>query len=128
LIEWPALVHFAALFTSRTTDWESVAATALRHRPARRCAPQPDYLVGRLMAHDASNWITYAGLAHASALVGLLATLVLTDLPGVACASTALTAGVITEAVLTLLGVFRRQLGSAAGGSGSRSPRSHRAE
>jgi hypothetical protein len=33
LIVWPVLIQLAALFTSPTTDWESVAATALREHP-----------------------------------------------------------------------------------------------
>ena len=33
LIVWPVLIQLTALFTSPTTDWESVAATALRDGP-----------------------------------------------------------------------------------------------
>lgn len=33
LIVWPVLIQLAALFTSPTTDWESVTATALRRTP-----------------------------------------------------------------------------------------------
>ena len=36
LIVWPVLIQFAALFTSPTTDWESVAAKALRDSPHSR--------------------------------------------------------------------------------------------
>jgi hypothetical protein len=36
LIVWPVLIQLAALFTSPTTDWESVAATALRGDPRSR--------------------------------------------------------------------------------------------
>jgi hypothetical protein len=39
LIVWPVLIQLTALFTSPTTDWESVAATALRDNPRGR-APQ----------------------------------------------------------------------------------------
>jgi len=54
LIVWPVLVQLVALFTSPTTDWESVAAAALRDDPRNR-AP----------------WRLTAGLA--AALTGLLA-------------------------------------------------------
>jgi hypothetical protein len=39
LIVWPVLIQFAPLFTSPTTDWESVAATALT-ADRRSRAPQ----------------------------------------------------------------------------------------
>jgi hypothetical protein len=36
LIVWPVLIQLTALFTAPTTDWESVAATALREDPRGR--------------------------------------------------------------------------------------------
>jgi hypothetical protein len=163
LIVWPVLIQFAALFTSPTTDWESVAATGLRadrrSRGPRRLTvwlaaaatalfglalaggladvfvrdllavpdaaadlgmrwiwvllPLPAiwlaraYFRGGVMASDATTWVSYAGVAHAIVLVGVLAVLVLTTLPGVACAAIALTAGVLTEAALTGFGMAR---------------------
>jgi hypothetical protein len=65
------------------------------------------YFRGGVMANDATAWISYAGLAHATVLVGVLAGLTSTTLPGVACAAIALTAGVLTEAALTLVGMAR---------------------
>jgi hypothetical protein len=47
LVVWPVLIQFAALFTSPTTDWESVAANALR---ADRRSPDPQRLTGWLAA------------------------------------------------------------------------------
>jgi hypothetical protein len=128
LIVWPVLVQFAALFTSPTTDWESVAATALK-ADRRSRAPQrltvwlastvtalfalgiasgladlfvrqllavPDpaadlgmrwiwvllplpavwlaraYFRGGVMANDSTAWLSYAGLAHAIVVIGVL--------------------------------------------------------
>jgi hypothetical protein len=179
LIVWPVLIQFAALFTSPTTDWESVAATALRADRGTR-APRrltiwlatavtvlfavgfasgtadlfvrellavPDraadlglrwawillplpaawltraYLRGAVMAHDATRWLSYAALVHVFVLVGLLLLLVPTALPGVACAATALTAGVLAETVSTLLGKARSELTTRpAGTRGHRPP------
>jgi hypothetical protein len=57
------------------------------------------------MANDSAARLSYVGLAHASVLVGVLARLVPTTLPGVGCAAVALSAGALTEAAPILLGM-----------------------
>jgi hypothetical protein len=157
LVVWPVLIQLAALFTSPTTDWEAVAATALHDGPGSRTPAQvtawlaatiaalftvvvlagpaelfvrgllavPDdaaglglswlwlllplpalwvtraYLRGVVMAAGGHRWLSYAGAGHAVVLVGLLAVLVRTDLPGVACAGISLVGGVAGETLLT---------------------------
>jgi hypothetical protein len=159
LVVWPVLIQLTALFTSPTTDWESVAATALREHPGNRAPrrltawlaaavsalftvtvlagpadlfirrllavpnapadlglawtwlllPVPAlwiiraYLRGTVMAAGAPGWLSMASLCHTATLVGALLVLTHTDMPGVACAATALTTGILTETTVTLL-------------------------
>jgi hypothetical protein len=175
LIVWPVLMEFAALFTSPTTDWESVAATALRDSPGNS-APQRltvwlaaaitglfaaayvggladvfvrdllavprgaaelglrwlwlllplpalwvsrAYLRGVVMADDNARWLSYAGLGHILVLGGALTALTRSGLPGVACAGIALTAGIVTETIVTGYGprAFRQELSPAGMGA-----------
>jgi hypothetical protein len=158
LIVWPVLMQLAALFTSPTTDWESVAATAVRDNPHSRAPirltaalavaistlfaatfitgiaaafvrdllavphhaadlgirwawlllPLPAlwitraYLRGVVMAADTPRWLSIASLGHTVTLIGGLAILTRTGLPGVACAGIALVTGVAVETAITM--------------------------
>jgi hypothetical protein len=71
LIVWPVLIQLTALFTSPTTDWESVAATALREN---RRNPAPRRLTTWLAAAISAMFVVTIVAGPADVFVrGLLA-------------------------------------------------------